>query len=89
MCQQVNQLAERARTMPHSISAYKQGQSENYDIAQYSAKSLELLDDKIAQFPKGSQFSLIKSSPQIEEQKKLEDSVQSMLEKRGMILEHN
>ena len=89
MCQQLNQLAERARTMPHSISAYKQGRSENYEIAQYSAKSLELLDDKMDQFPKGSRFSMIKSNPQTEEQKKLEDSVQSMLEKHGMVLEHN
>ncbi len=89
VCQQVNQLAERARTMPHSISAYKHGHTENYEIAQYSAKSLELLDDKIDQFPKGSRFSLIKRSPQTDDQKNLEEKVQSILEKHEMVVEHD
>ena len=41
MCQQLNQLAKRAQTKPYLISAHKQGENENYEIAQYSAKSLK------------------------------------------------
>ncbi len=53
MCQRLKQLANSARNRPHLISAHRQGENENYKIAQYSAKSLELLSAKIAQFPKG------------------------------------
>jgi hypothetical protein len=36
-------MAERGRTEPYFISVYKQGENENYEIGQYSAKSLKLL----------------------------------------------
>jgi hypothetical protein len=83
MCQQLNQLAERARTKPYFISVYKQGENENYEIAQYSAKSLKLLGAKIAQFPKGSRFIMTNGSPKSEEQKKLDSSVRDLLNSTG------
>ena len=87
MCQQLNQLADRARSKPYLISAYKQGENENYEIAQYSAKSLELLGAKIAQFPKGSRFVIANSTPQTEDQERLEDKVKELLEEHGMFAE--
>lgn len=75
MCQQLSQLAQRAPTTPHVISAYRQGENENFEIAQYSAKSLKLLDAKIVQFPKGSRFIMTNGSLQSEEQKKLDGTV--------------
>jgi hypothetical protein len=87
MCQQLNQLADRARTKPYFISAYKRGENENYEIAQYSAKSLELLGAKIAQFPKGSRFVMTNTTPQTEEQKRLDDKVKNLLEEHGMTAE--
>jgi hypothetical protein len=69
MCQQLNQLADRAQTKPYLISAYKRGENENYEVAQYSEKSIELLGAKIAQFPKGSRFAMTISTPQTEDQK--------------------
>ena len=87
MCQQINQLAERARTKPYIISVYKQGENENYEIAQYSAKSLKLLGTKIAQFPKGSRFIITNGSPNREEQKKQDGIVKSLLEQQGMVVE--
>jgi hypothetical protein len=89
MCQQLNQLAERARTKPYFISVYKQGENENYEIAQYSAKSLELLGAKIAQFPKGSRFVMTSTTPQTEEQKRLDDRVKDLLEEHGMTAERD
>jgi hypothetical protein len=87
MCQQLKQLADRARTTPYSISAYKQGENENYEIAQYSAKSLELLDVKIAQFPKGTRFIMADGNREREEQKKLDGNIRNLLELHGMVAE--
>jgi len=88
MCQQLNQLADRARNEPYFISAFKQGENENYEIAQYSAKSLELLSAKIAQFPKGTRFVMRDNTPESKAQKQLEDKVKDLLEQHGMILVH-
>ena len=87
MCGQVKQLAGRANATPLSVSAYRSGPNENYEIAQYSAKSLELLEAKVAQFPRGTRFSLTETSPQNQDQKKLDDQVQALFEKNGMVLE--
>jgi len=43
----------------------------NYEIAQYSAKSLALLYAKIAQFPKGSRFVITNDTTADEEQGRL------------------
>jgi len=88
MCQQLNQLADRARNEPYFISAFKQGENENYEIAQYSAKSLELLSAKIAQFSKGTRFVMRDNTPESKAQKQLEDKVKDLLEQHGMILVH-
>jgi len=45
-----------------------------------------MLEAKIAQFPHGTRFSLIPTSPQNQDQKQLEDEVQALFEKNGMIL---
>jgi hypothetical protein len=87
MCQQLNQLADSARNGPYFISAFKQGENENYEIAQYSAKSLELLGAKVAQFPKGTRFVFRNSTPESKAQKQLEDRVKDLLEQHGMIVE--
>jgi hypothetical protein len=89
MCQQLNQLAKRAQTKPYLISAHKQGENENYEIAQYSAKSLKLLGAKIAQFPKGSRFIMTNGIPKSEEQKKLDGGVRALLEQHGMVAERD
>lgn len=86
MCQQLNQLADSARNEPYFISAFKQGENENYEIAQYSAKSLELLSAKIAQFPKGTRFVMRNSAPESKAQKQLDDRVKDLLEQHGMIV---
>ena len=86
MCQQVNQLADSARNKPYFISAFKQGENENYEIAQYSAKSLELLGAKIAQFPKGTRFAMSNSTTESKAQKQLDGKVKDLLERHGMIV---
>jgi hypothetical protein len=86
MCTQLKQIADRAKAMPYFVSAWRSGENQNYEIAQYSAKSLELLDAKIAQFPPGTQFSLTTTSPQNQDQMQLEDQVSALFEKNGMIL---
>jgi len=88
MCTQVKQIADQAKAGPgpYPVSAYRSGQNENYQVAQYNFKSLELLEAKIAQFPRGTRFSLTPTSPQNRDQMQLEDRVQELFEKNGMIL---
>ena len=88
MCAQLKQMADQANSGSGSypISAYRSGRNENYQVAQYNPKSLELLEAKIAQFPRGTRFSLIPTSPQNQDQLRLEDEVQKILEKNGMTL---
>jgi hypothetical protein len=88
MCTQLKQIADQAPAGPgpYPVSAYRLGRNENYQVAQYNPKSLELLEAKIAQFPRGTKFSLTPTSPQNQDQKQLEDEVQAIFEKNGMIL---
>ena len=88
MCAQVKQIADQAKAGPgpYPVSAYRSGQNENYQVAQYSSKSLELLEAKIAQFPRGTKFALTPTSPQNQDQKQLEEQVQALFERNGMIL---
>ncbi len=88
MCTQLKQIADQAESGsgPYRISAYRSGRNENYQVAQYNPKSLELLEAKIAQFPRGTRFSLIPISPQNQDQKQLENAVQTILEKNEMVL---
>lgn len=92
MCQKVNQLAATARAIPYSISAYKNREIENYEIAQYTSKSLELLDAKIAQFPKGSRFVITNDTADNdtannEEQNRLNSRVKDLLAQHGMVID--
>jgi hypothetical protein len=88
MCAQLEQIADRARagSVPYSIFAYRTGRDENFQVAQYNPKSLDLLDAKVAQFPRGTKFSLMLTSPQNQDQMSLENEVKSVFEKNGMIL---
>jgi hypothetical protein len=89
LCDRVKQIANTAKVEPFPVSAFKAGSMQNYEIAQYSAKSLELLDAKIAQFPRGSRFVLENNQPDTEDQRHLEDQVKAVFENRGMILERS
>jgi hypothetical protein len=60
---------------------------ESYEIGQYDLKSLELFEAKLAQFPAGSKFSLIPTSPRNGDQLKLEKEVEALFTKHGMTLE--
>jgi hypothetical protein len=88
MCTQLQQIADQAPTGPgpYPVSVYRSGRNENYQVGQYNPKSLELLEAKIAQFPRGTKFSLTPASPQNQDQNQLDDEVQAILEKNGMIL---
>jgi hypothetical protein len=88
MCTQLQQIADQAPTGPgpYPVSVYRSGRNENYQVGQYNPKSLELLEAKIAQCPRGTKFSLTPASPQNQDQNQLDDEVQAILEKNGMIL---
>jgi hypothetical protein len=88
VCTQLKQIADQAKAgpVPYAVSAFRSGRNESYQVAQYNPKSLELLEAKIAQFPRGTRFSLTPTSPQNQDQKQLEGRVQALFEKNGMIL---
>jgi len=86
ICLQLNYLASRARTQPYSISASKQGETEIFEIAQYTANSLELLDAKIAQFPQNARFVIVTHGSPTHEQKELDNEVKALLQKHSMVV---
>lgn len=88
MCTQLKQIADQANSGSgaYPISAYRSGRNENYQVAQYNPKSLELLEAKIAQFPRGTRFSLMPTSPENLDQMSLENKVKTIFENNGMIL---
>lgn len=56
-------------------------------VAQYGTRSLKLFEEKISQFPPGSQFVLERwYRPQNSDEQKLEEQVRAILEKHGMSL---
>jgi hypothetical protein len=87
MCDQVQQKAAQAISSIHNVSVYRSLFDEHYAIAQYSTKSMDLFEAKIAQFPKGTKFILTPMSPQNQDQKKLEREAEALFTKHGMTLE--
>jgi hypothetical protein len=86
ICRQLKQIAATAGP-PYNVTLYRSGISENYQIAQYSAKSLDLLEDKVNQFPKGTAFVLKADSRQTGDSKKLEEEVELIFTRNGMLLQ--
>jgi hypothetical protein len=84
---QLKQIADQAKAGPgpFPVSAYRPGPNETYQVARYNSKSLELLEAKISQFPRGTRFSLTTNSPQNQDQKQLEDEVQAFFVTNEMI----
>ena len=89
MCKHLNQLADRARTKPHLISAYRRGENEKDEVAQYSENSIALLGANIAQFSNRSRFLMTISTPQTEDQKRLDDKGKDLLKQHGMTTEQD
>ena len=85
MCQQLKQIAAAAGP-PYNVTLYRSGVHENYQVAQYSIKSLDLLEAKIEQFPRRTLFVLRPSSPQTGDQRALESEAQVLFARRGMTL---
>jgi len=86
MCDQLTQIATSA-TPPYHVTLYRSGTTENHQVAQYSEKSLKLLSEKISQFPKGTVFDLIPSSPQNGDQRALEREARDVFTQSGMKLQ--
>lgn len=85
MCQQLKQIAAAAGP-PYNVTLYRSGVHENYQVAQYSIKSLDLVEAKIEQFPQRTLFVLIPSSPQTGDQRALESEAQVLFARHGMTL---
>ena len=86
ICTQLQITVEHAGP-PYYVTAFRARNIESYGVAQYTAKSLTLFDEKVAQFPRGTKFALMPGSPQAEDQKALGDDIQKIFEKNGMALQ--
>ena len=83
--QRLKQIADTAAVKPHQVIAYRLGETESYEVGQYSAKTLDLLQAKIAQYPRGTKFSLTEMQ-KTRDQTQLDDQVKSIIEKCGMVM---
>ncbi len=86
MCTQLRQIAATAGP-PYNVTLSRFGESQNYQVAQYTEKSIELLEAKLEQYPKGTSFTLIPSSPTTADQKSLEQEAVTIFAKHGMKLQ--
>lgn len=86
MCTQIEQMAAIAGP-PYNVTLYRSGENQNHQIAQYTEKSLDLLEEKLQQYPKGTHFTLIPGSPSTADQQSLEQEVSRLFAKHGMKLE--
>jgi hypothetical protein len=86
ICTQLQQFAATAGP-PYNVTLYKSGENQNHQIAQYTEKSIDLLEEKLGQYPKGTKFTLISGSPATADQKSLEQEAATVFAKHGMKLE--
>jgi len=86
MCIQLQQMAATAGP-PYNVTLYRSGENQNYEIAQYTEKSLDLLEEKLQQYPKGTRFTLLPGSPSSADQQSLEQEAVKLFAKHGMMLE--
>jgi hypothetical protein len=85
MCTQLQQIAATAGP-PYNVTLYRSGENQNHQIAQYTEKSLDLLEEKLQQYPKGTHFTLIPGSPSTADQQSLEQEAATLFAKHGMML---
>jgi hypothetical protein len=87
MCKEIHQLASEASSLKHDVSLDRSSPMESYQIGQYTSKSWELFEAKIAQFPAGSKFTLNTAMPRNGDQLKLDEEAEALFTKHGMKLE--
>lgn len=88
MCSQLNNIVSSGEQpyrlwIPNTEEPGYAGFNLHFTVAQYSARSLELFEAKVSQFPAGTTFAL-PNYPDNSDERKLEDEVQSILKKHGM-----
>jgi hypothetical protein len=86
MCWELNRLAALASSKP-TVSLNAPSPYDGYRIDQYSCKSLELFEAKLAQFPSGTKFTLTQVYPRTGDQLRSEAEAEPLFKKHGMTLE--
>ena len=86
MCWELKNLASLATSSPQ-VSLNAPAPYDGYRIGQYSCKSMELFEAKLAQFPTGTRFKLVRQFPQTGNQLKLEQEAQALFKNHGFTLE--
>ena len=87
VCRQLRELASKALSIKPTVSLSKSAPFEGYRIGQYTPKSLELFEAKLAQFPASTTFTLIPTSPRNGDQLEFEQVAVALFTKHGMTLE--
>lgn len=81
VCRTAKQMASQVGPGPYTLIVLPESESgPTFIVAQYQIKSIELLDEKVAQFPKGTRFVL----PDISDPH-LEDKIRDIFAKHAMI----
>jgi hypothetical protein len=87
MCSNLRQLASQASSPKPNVTLNRSAIYENYQIGPYGSTSMELFEAKLAQYPKGTKFALIPTSPRNGDQLALEREAEALFAKYGMTLE--
>ena len=86
VCGQLRTLAAEGASATPNVVLSRTTEQAHYQAGQYSTDSLELFEAKLAQYPRGTKFVLIPSSPRDSDQLKLELETGDLFTRHGLTL---
>lgn len=84
VCADAADIREKSTQKPIPISFWDVGQNCQLTLAQFAPKTMELLEDKIKQFPRGTQFHVYQFAEIEVKNKILQQRIVKMLQDAGM-----
>jgi hypothetical protein len=87
VCAEADEMRKQSAERPISISFWDVGQTPQLKLAQFTPGTLELLEDKIEQFPRGTRFRVYQFAERETKNQALRQRILKMLEDAGMAID--
>lgn len=83
-CLETAEIQKKSLERPISISFWDAGQKPQLTLAQFTPQTMELLEEKIKQFPRGTEFLVYPIDGTADKNQVLKQRIVKMLEEAGM-----
>jgi len=84
-CAEADEIHKKSAVRPISISFWDVGQRPQLTLAQFTPGTMELLEEKIRQFPRGTRFNVYQFGETETKNQVLKQRIVKMLEEAGMV----